>query len=276
LTNNSAKDLALKYLDLANSNNVEVLRVKERIIGSNPKQFAKNHKMHSFPYPTIEVKVMMPMKTMGMHQIQKEEKKANEPLYKSKLSPVFTGKPVPDNKVPVAKLPHPVIPTAPTNLRPPGKGMFMPNPNIPEPAAPPKISDVTRIAPPPVVAPVRPVPQPPMIGGRQIVAPVFRPPPIRPFPGPPEESPAPAPVPTRPLYAPPPVPSAGFVPASNPPPGYTPPPPVVQPPPTTAPSPYTPPPPIARPVPKTGILAQANFGINPMTKPDVFFHEIKE
>jgi hypothetical protein len=274
LTNSGAKDLALKYLELANPTNPIILRIKERIINSNPRLFGQVYKLRAAPYPTIDVKVLMPLRAQTQHGY-KEEKKAS-PMYKTALSPKTTPAPI----------------SSPKKSR--SGGMFVPNPHSTA-GSPPKnepISNPTmsqpRVVPPPVTRPNvptnvfrstayhkeptydAPVPQPistppvteyppPMQGARptppKFVAPALRPSPRpvdnpRPFPGSYEQRPTSFAL----LQATNPVPSGGF---------------------PTPPTRTFVPPPVApasashvKPTgpPKKSILEQANFGITPMQK----------
>lgn len=148
--------MALKYLELANQNNPIVLRIKERIIGSNPRLFGKLYKLRAAPYPTIDVKVMMPLRSQ-MHSTRVDESKVHQaaPMYKTSLSPV-TG-----SIQTAPRQPRSVIPTNPQR---PG-GMFVPNAHAVD-NAPPRTEP--SIQPP--VNPPRPTPPP--IGHKN----VFRPP----------------------------------------------------------------------------------------------------
>ena len=62
LANNNVKDIALKYLELASHNKETLERLKDRIVGSDPRAFSKNYGVQKFPFPTIEVKVLMPLR----------------------------------------------------------------------------------------------------------------------------------------------------------------------------------------------------------------------
>lgn len=146
----------MKYLELANQNNPIVLRIKERIIGSNPRLFGKLYKLRTAPYPTIDVKVLMPLKSQ-IHSTRVDESKVNQaaPMYKTSLSPVPGG----THNAP--RQPRSVIPANPQR---PG-GMFVPNPHVMD-NAPPKTEPIVQ----PPVNPPRPTPPP--IGHKN----VFRPP----------------------------------------------------------------------------------------------------
>ena len=133
----------MKYLELANPTNPIILRIKERIIGSNPHLFGQVYKLRAAPYPTIDVKVLMPLRAQMQHTY-KEEKKAS-PMYKTRLSPKTIHQP----RNPIS------------NPERPG-GMFVPRPYL-EVGSPPKNEPVSnlgmtqpRVIPPPVVRPPAP------------------------------------------------------------------------------------------------------------------------
>ena len=205
-------------------------------MGSNPRLYAKSHKIHSFPYPTIEVKVLMPLRGGTGQPAAREEKKIT-PLYKTALSPKQLGK-----EARVAQLPRPVFQPPPV---PQKTGMFLPE-NYPQENPPGNVVKPPRggVRPAPVTHPV--VAQPPKF----VQPPSFRPPTIRPqvnpFPVPAEEEKAVPPPIARPAFVPPPV--------------------------SNVPSPAVPG--FVKPVspPKKGILEQANFGIKPAKTEDVFSH----
>ena len=302
--------MALKYLELGNQTNQSILRIKERIIGSNPRLFGQIYKLRSAPYPTIDVKILMPIKA-SMSKVQKEEKKST-PMYKKALSPVQPPNTATTHARPVGTIPGP-RPVSTIQ----GQGMFVPSSaTSTAELAPPKVGGFNPSA-------VQPRNVPPPIRG-----PVFRPP-VVPYPGPTQSVPqqpspayrAPYPQPTYPPSNYPPQPPAvtqqfvstqpSMVPSpptvsfrppvvrpfprpvdpskkspfpnsyQNPNSGndtYAPPPPssVVEPPPVTRPIIPHPMVPQSMPrpgPPKTDILNQANFGISRKEK-EVFKIEI--
>ena len=224
----------MRYLELANQNTIEVIRLKDRIIGSNPKVFLKTHKIHGMPYQTIEVKILVSQKGASTKPSQKEEKK-DDPLYKKPLSPV--SQPVIHKPV---REPRPVLPQFPKHTE-------VPRPNIAHtfrPIAPdvnaavnPPVVAGRGLPSPPIIRPPAPVPVPPFNAGF-VPARQFRPPPIRNqfAPPPQEQAEMQPPVPPA-LDLPPQVPQAN----------------VPKVPPSLA---------------KGKLMEQANFGILPF-KPDV-------
>ncbi len=272
LSNNSAKELALKYLELGNPNSADVLRVKDRIIGSNPRLFKSHNRPHALPYPVIEVRVLMPAKgTSATAAHHAKEEKRNTPLYKSALSPAQPEKVMPKFPAQAERRMPPLPHLGGSGAVPEKAGIFNPGTFQPEPGAapvqPPRVPVLRPPAPTPpvapptrpfsVIAPAAPMPEPapvsrPVSGPRPIIRPpMFRPPPVRP---------ATWAVPKaeefheeEKVVAPPvaPRPAATYAGAG------TAPPPLAVP---TFVKPVSPP-------PRRELLEQANFGITPLTKP---------
>eukprot|EP00831_Metopus_contortus_P080925 TRINITY_DN8387_c0_g1_i4.p1 TRINITY_DN8387_c0_g1~~TRINITY_DN8387_c0_g1_i4.p1 ORF type:complete len:297 (+),score=17.99 TRINITY_DN8387_c0_g1_i4:132-1022(+) len=146
LCHNREKDLALKYVELGNPNSVEVQRLRERIISSNPKEYSRSHKVGTYPYPMIEVKVQVPNKAKSYGIVPQKEEKKVTPLFETPLSPV---EPSAHNfRGPVA--PRPIMPVDPNR----------------------NIRQAIRTTAPPIVA--RPTPPPPPNFGKNIFRPVVR------------------------------------------------------------------------------------------------------
>lgn len=287
----------MKYLELANPTNPNVLRIKERIIGSNPRLFGSIYKLHVAPYPTIEVKVLMPLRG-SMQPMVREEKKVQK--YNAALSPVQPPKTSEQHISKSMAGPPPVtgpgmfgagtfVPAARPAERPPPKiEPFTAPPIIPQPRTvpppiirPPVFNPIAqpvrspyesppRLTPyqPPVMSLPQPTPiqpaviPPPVVSSagfqpRPIQPPQFRAPPFRPFPRPAEDVKA-TPFPNAPYEAP----GLAYAPPPVTPPLHTFAPPPIR---AAAPPPVTPPavnPRMPAP-PKRGILEQANFGIAP-------------
>ncbi len=194
LSGNGAKDLALKYLELASPNNVDVLRVKDRIIGSNPRLFAGKQR-HPLPYPVIEVRVLILAKPAAAATHPKEPREKNRPLYQSPLSPTpqRPAESAPRRPTgPISRGPYvPPPPVAPTPAERPG--MFDPS-AFSAPIQPPRFHPHENVRPPPPRGAAQTGFVPPVVGSttftpqrpdvfppaRTVRPPEFRPPPVRP------------------------------------------------------------------------------------------------
>ena len=169
MSQNNVKDLALKYIEFAGSKNKQLLILKERIVGSDPRTFMKDYGLANRIYPVVEVKVLMALKA---DHVREERKVADAgPVRKqpSTIAEQMLARPhkAPDSVQP-AYLSGPVVTPQP----PPGPVV---GPNIARPISRPFAQPFTYDAkklgatiaqapnyPPPVVNQNNVVPPPPM------------------------------------------------------------------------------------------------------------------
>lgn len=162
LAANNVKALALKYIELAGHKKEKLWVLKERIVGSNPRAFARNYGLSKPIYPVVDIRVSSASAAISRPSTAASIESSRQPYIPAPAAfvqprPFATTAPVP---APVPHVPHGIA------------GPFArPVPVLPRPQQPiPKLQSS-----PAAVASPHPIPPPiarPEMGGRKIFYPV--------------------------------------------------------------------------------------------------------